>query len=58
MKLVKIDLSKAKGHECSGIKVGNGFHYLAVLDNGNMAVGSFSRQWYGLNFTGFYGAGL
>jgi hypothetical protein len=57
IKLKPIDFSKATGHECPGVKTGK-TRYLAVLQGNEMAIGSFSRQWYGLNFEGFYGAGL
>lgn len=58
MKLTRISFRKAKEHECPAIKVGERYKYIAVMDDGRMAIGSFERQWYGLNFDGFYDTGL
>jgi len=46
----EIDLSKAKGHSHPEIKVGK--QYLCKID-GEWFMGSFSREWYGLNFDGW-----
>lgn len=56
IRLKPVSLKGAKGHECPGIKVGK-TQYL-VKNDGRYACGDFSRQWYGLNFDGFYDAGL
>ncbi len=50
MKLKKISLKKAVESECPTIKVGTRYTYLCKID-GEWFVGSFDRQWYGLNFT-------
>lgn len=56
MKLVKINLSKGKESNHPDIKPGR-TQYLAKIDN-RWHAGSFSRQWYGLNFQAVYDAGL
>lgn len=49
MKLKRISLSKAKNHECPGIKNDGETWYLAKVMDQWMA-GTFSREWYGLHF--------
>ena len=64
IKLIPIDLSKAEHKVCSSTIDGRTIHpdiklgakYLAKC-GGQFAAGSFSMQWYGLNFQGFYPAG-
>jgi hypothetical protein len=56
IRLKPIDLSKAKEHECPGIEPGKR-QYLCLID-GKFFVGTFGRQWYGLNFEGWYDVGL
>lgn len=51
--LKKIDLSKASKHECPSIKIG-ATEYLAII-NKELYFGSFSKEWYGLNFDCDYG---
>jgi len=51
MRLVKIDISKAKGHHHSDIKA-DGTNYLVRISN-KLYAGTFSMQWYGLNFKGW-----
>lgn len=58
MKLKRVSLVRARGHECPGVVVSPKARYLAVLTDGRMAAATFTRQWYGLNFDGFYDAGL
>jgi hypothetical protein len=53
--LVEIDLSKGEKHEHPDINTKN--LYLCRVDN-QFETGYFSRQWYGLSFSGFYDAGL
>jgi hypothetical protein len=55
VRLKPIDLSKAEGHECPGIKPRK--HYLCLID-GQFFAGEFDRQWYGLNFCGWRDVGL
>lgn len=57
MKLIKINLRKANEHNHPDIKVGDKYQYLIKYDK-RFYAGSFSRQWYGLNFEGVYDAGL
>lgn len=56
IKLKEIDLTKGDEHSHPDIVVGYKL-YLARVD-GRYATGYFSAQWYGLNFSGFYEAGL
>lgn len=53
-KLVEIDLSWRNDCECPGIK--EGVPYLCLID-GEYYAGTFSREWYGLNFDGVYDTG-
>jgi len=46
-----IDLTKAIEHECPSVRC-DGTVYLAKFNSYGYAVGSFSREWYGLNFSG------
>jgi hypothetical protein len=55
-RLKRIDLTKAVKHECPGIKTGR-TQYLARI-GGDWFAGTFSRQWYGLNFDGWGDVGL
>ena len=61
IKLKKIDLNKTTQHkegyftEHPDIKLNK--WYLACV-GGNYAAGQFTKQWYGLNFDGFYDSGL
>lgn len=52
--LLPVDLSRGHGSEHPDIIIGR--TYLACVA-GRWDVGVFSRQWYGLNFGGFYPAG-
>lgn len=52
--LKKLDLSKREGCEHPDIKSTK--QYLVKYD-GSFYAGTFSRQWYGWNFNGIYGAG-
>jgi hypothetical protein len=52
IRLREIDLSKAVEHSHPDIKVGYQHHYLALI-RGDYHAGSFSKQWYGLNFDGW-----
>ena len=56
-KLKPVDLSKAKGHQCPGVKTGRKTTYLAKIA-GEFHTGHFGREWYGLNFEAVYDAGL
>jgi len=59
VKLKRIDLSKAVKSDHPDIKVGDEHRYLArvQMSHGDVLVaGSFSREWYGLNFHWFWGA--
>ena len=64
MRLKKIDLSKSVesdgGYTHPAIKLGK--WYLAKIkyegSKPQLAAGKFTKQWYGLNFEGFYDAGL
>lgn len=51
LSLKSVDLTKAKEHECPGIKEDDDTTYLVRID-GNYYIGSFYRMWYGLNFSG------
>ena len=55
-----MDLSKARGHECPGVRC-DGTYYLARLRSHRgpprLVLGHFRRQWYGLNFNGGPGLG-
>jgi hypothetical protein len=55
-KLKRIDLRKGDGHEHPDIKIGK-TRYLAKIGN-DFWCGTFNRQWYGLNFHGWYGRSL
>lgn len=55
MKLKKIDLKKSDKHTHPDIKLNT--WYLAKA-HGRYSAGMFNKQWYGLNFDGFYSAGL
>ena len=55
MKLKKINLNKCDEHNHPDIRVGR--YYLAKI-GGELFAGKFSREWYGLNFDGWYGVGL
>lgn len=52
--LIPIDLSKRKDCEHPDIKLNT--WYLAKI-GGNFYADMFTRQWYGLNFSGVYDAG-
>lgn len=56
MKLKKINLKKGDEHNHPDIQVGRSY-YLAKID-GQLYVGKFSREWYGLNFGYDDGAGV
>lgn len=60
MKLREIDLSKGSGHEHPDISIN--CWYLAEIqyrdEKPRYAAGTFYRQWYGWNFSGFYDAGM
>jgi hypothetical protein len=56
IRLKQIDLSRSRKHECPGIEVGQE-QYLCLI-GGEFFAGRFSRQWYGLNFGGWYDTGL
>lgn len=56
MKLKKINLSKGDGHNHPDIKCGK-VKYLAKI-NGELFTGSFTREWYGLNFDGWHDIGI
>lgn len=49
MRLVKVNLKNAQEHRCPNIKVGTRYTYLCKI-GGQWGIGSFSREWYGLNF--------
>lgn len=53
LSLLEIDLSKAKEHECPGIKADSRTHYL-VRHHGGLFAGTFNRQWFGLSFDGWH----
>jgi len=55
IQLKEIDLSKAKEHQCPSLNTKD--EYLVLVD-GRLETGYFNKEWYGLNFLGFYGAGL
>ena len=55
IRLKEIDLSKAIGHECDGLNCKDNF--LCRINN-RFYLGRFTRQWYGLNFSEVYPAGL
>ena len=50
----EIDLSKTTRKGGDGLEVGPSY---LVLYDGQFHVGTFDMQWYGLNFSGIYGAG-
>ena len=54
MRLVEIDLSKGDKHEHPDLKE-DGTYYLVDWD-GQLLIGRFGRQWYGLVFRWFWGA--
>lgn len=59
IKLKRIDLSKGVKSDHPEIKTGEEHRYLARIRGSlgdNLIVGSFSREWYGLNFSWFWGA--
>lgn len=51
-KFIPIDLSKSDKHEHPDIRT-DGTLYLAKHD-GEWIIGTFDRQWYGLNFNWFW----
>lgn len=51
----RLDLNKSDKHEHPDIRT-DGTRYL-VKYNDRWHIGTFSRQWYGLNFNGIYMAG-
>ena len=53
-KFTEIDLSKTTKDGGAGLEVGPTY---LVLYNGQFHVGTFEKQWYGLNFNGIYWAG-
>jgi hypothetical protein len=50
-KLTEIDLSKTTKNGGAGLEVGS--TYLCLI-GGNFFCGTFGKQWYGLNFNGWY----
>lgn len=57
MKLIELDLTKGEGHKHPDIKT-DGRQYLVALTGCNNTgtrfyAGSFTKEWYGLNFTGW-----
>jgi hypothetical protein len=55
-RLKRIDLQKAHQHECPGVVADGKTEYLARI-GGQFFAGTFSRQWYGLDFQGWHGMG-
>lgn len=48
-RLTPIDLSFAEGHECPGLIPGR-LYLVKFSDDPQLYCGTFTRQWYGLNF--------
>jgi hypothetical protein len=57
MRLKKVNLKTANKHECPEIKTGLEHPYLIKV-GGQWFAGTFNRQWYGLNFFGWFGGSL
>lgn len=53
IRLKKIDLSKAKESNCSGIKADCQTQYLCLIGSKFFA-GTFSKVWFGITFNDFY----
>ena len=54
--LIKIDLTKGNLDKEEHPDLKEGQYYLAKID-GHWYCDTFSKQWYGWNFNGVYGAG-